>query len=79
MAKSTRSKVKRSFRRDKREREDSVFVINDAARLARLSAKLRSKFADDAVDGSGAEADPSGWCAFALFGLVDPYDLMVEA
>ncbi|KAF9516190.1 hypothetical protein BS47DRAFT_1341130 [Hydnum rufescens UP504] len=59
MAKSTRSKAKRSFRRDKREREDSVFFINDAARLARLSAKLRSKFADGAVAGSDAAAGPA--------------------
>ncbi|KDQ10008.1 hypothetical protein BOTBODRAFT_36630 [Botryobasidium botryosum FD-172 SS1] len=40
MAKSTRSKVKRSFRRTKR--ETGVFAAHDAARLQRLSAKLKS-------------------------------------
>jgi YBL028C ribosome biogenesis factor, N-terminal domain len=79
MAKSTRSKAKRSFRRDKREREDSVFFINDAARLARLSSKLRSKFADGAVEGNDAEAGPAGWYAFVLFGLIDPYALVLDA
>jgi len=40
MAKSTRSKLKRSFRRTKR--ETGVFAAHDAARLHRLSAKLKN-------------------------------------
>lgn len=39
-----RSKVKRTFRRVKREEGGSDYAINEAARLARLSAKLRAKF-----------------------------------
>jgi len=38
MAKSTRSKVKRSFRKAKR--DDSIFAVTHAARLERLSQKL---------------------------------------
>ena len=38
MAKSTRSKVKRSFRAKKR--EEGVYAANEAARLQRLSSKL---------------------------------------
>ncbi|KAG9047831.1 hypothetical protein FS842_000536, partial [Serendipita sp. 407] len=38
MAKSTRSKTKRSFRRAKR--DDSVYAATHAARLERLSKKL---------------------------------------
>jgi len=81
MAKSTRSKVKRSFRRDKRETAASAYHAVDAARLARLSAKLRAKFEDTptlAVDDVGAEArdaddgrGPAGWLEFAIFGLID--------
>ncbi|KAL5527310.1 hypothetical protein ACEPAG_6101 [Sanghuangporus baumii] len=40
MAKSTRSKVKRSYRAKKR--EDSVYAAIEAARLERLSSKLRA-------------------------------------
>lgn len=76
MAKSQRSKVKRSFRRDKRERENSAYHAIDAARLERLSAKLRSKFADTPPDEQEMmERDESdaaaGWLEFALFGLLD--------
>ncbi|KAI0092743.1 hypothetical protein BDY19DRAFT_983331 [Irpex rosettiformis] len=39
MAKSTRSKVKRHWRAKKR--EDSVYAVTDAARLHRLSQKLK--------------------------------------
>ncbi|KAI0346913.1 hypothetical protein BDW22DRAFT_1322865 [Trametopsis cervina] len=40
MAKSTRSKVKRQWRAKKR--EDSVYAVTDAARLHRLSQKLKT-------------------------------------
>lgn len=40
MAKSTRSKVKRTYRAKKR--EDGVYAAIEAARLARLSAKLKA-------------------------------------
>ena len=80
MAKSTRSKVKRSFRRDKREVAGSAYAAVDAARLERLSAKLRAKFAtkpvdgenDDEVEMQGEDGAPAGWLDFALFGLLDP-------
>ena len=39
MAKSTRSKVKRSFRAKKR--EEGVYAVTEAARLQRLNLKLR--------------------------------------
>ncbi|EUC53726.1 genomic scaffold, msy-sf-9 protein, putative [Rhizoctonia solani AG-3 Rhs1AP] len=45
MAKSTRSKSKRAFRRHKR--EDGVYAATDAARLQRLSAKLAAKISAD--------------------------------
>lgn len=40
MAKSLRSKVKRTFRAKKR--TEGVYAITDAARLQRLNAKLQS-------------------------------------
>lgn len=90
MAKSTRSKVKRSFRRSKREVATSAYHAIDAARLERLSAKLRSKFDDDAtvpdgddsevamkdvVEGADEAGMPTGWLDFAVFGLIDHDDL----
>ncbi|CAE6418978.1 unnamed protein product [Rhizoctonia solani] len=45
MAKSTRSKSKRAFRRHKR--EDGVYAATDSARLQRLSAKLAAKISAD--------------------------------
>ena len=45
MAKSTRSKSKRSFRRTKR--ETGVYAAVDAARLQRLSNKLKAKIEAD--------------------------------
>lgn len=86
MAKSTRSKVKRSFRRSKREVATSAYHAIDAARLERLSAKLRSKFDDDAAEQDGDDSEvamkdvvedvdeagmPIGWLDFAVFGLID--------
>lgn len=55
MAKSMRSKVKRTFRRVKREEGGSDYAINEAARLARLSAKLRAKFDHTVVVGEEGE------------------------
>ncbi|KAG2339918.1 hypothetical protein BDR05DRAFT_916652 [Suillus weaverae] len=44
MAKSTRSKVKRSFRAKKR--GEGVYAATEAARLQRLNSKLTAKFDD---------------------------------
>ncbi|OJA15309.1 hypothetical protein AZE42_00953 [Rhizopogon vesiculosus] len=44
MAKSTRSKVKRSFRAKKR--EEGVYAATEAARLNRLNSKLTAKIDD---------------------------------
>ncbi|KAF8322032.1 hypothetical protein DL93DRAFT_2071767 [Clavulina sp. PMI_390] len=46
MAKSLRSKAKRTFRRTKREVIGTDYQVTDAARLNRLSSKLREKFSD---------------------------------
>jgi hypothetical protein len=46
MAKSTRSKVKRQWRAKKR--EDSVYAVTEAARLHRLSQKLKNIAQTDA-------------------------------
>jgi len=83
MAKSLRSKTKRTFRRVKR--ESGVFATADAARLQRLSSKLRSKIGTDKDGDVSLEAeeveeiveDEKGWLAFAIFGLLDPEDLAV--
>lgn len=65
MAKSTRSKSKRAFRRIKR--ETGTFAANDAARLQRLSAKLKhvadaDKDGDVAID-DGEEDDTGLLCS----------------
>ncbi|KAG2158878.1 uncharacterized protein EDB93DRAFT_429111 [Suillus bovinus] len=44
MAKSTRSKVKRSFRAKKR--DEGVYAATEAARLQRLNSKLMAKIDD---------------------------------
>lgn len=78
MAKSTRSKTKRSYRKVKR--EDGVFAATHAARLERLSNKLAAiaqtakpkPLNDDSEASEGEDAmDQQGWPVFALFGLVD--------
>jgi hypothetical protein len=80
MAKSTRSKTKRSFRRVKR--ESGVFAVADAARLARLSAKLKNKVHisdDDDREGENDPEDIGDWHAFyLLLGLVDQFSLGVN-
>ncbi|KAF8974585.1 hypothetical protein BDZ97DRAFT_1911755 [Flammula alnicola] len=82
MAKSLRSKVKRSFRSKKR--ETGVYAAAEAARLNRLNSKLIQVTKKD-IDGDvlvgeadeGAEEIP-GWCWFATFGLLDPNDITLE-
>jgi len=86
MAKSTRSKVKRSFRKAKR--DDSIFAITHAARLGRLSQKLAAiarptaalntlEQSEETIEEETAE-DPEGWHFYALFGLVDPDAITVD-
>ncbi|KAJ8585295.1 hypothetical protein M405DRAFT_844584 [Rhizopogon salebrosus TDB-379] len=53
MAKSTRSKVKRSFRAKKR--EEGVYAVTEAARLHRLNSKLTAKIDED-EELAGAES-----------------------
>ena len=78
MAKSTRSKVKRSFRSKKR--TQGVFAVADAARLQRLNAKLialtnTSSVAKDEEGEEGQkeqqDVDLPGSCWFAAFGLLN--------
>ncbi|OCH94260.1 hypothetical protein OBBRIDRAFT_723036 [Obba rivulosa] len=57
MAKSTRSKVKRSFRAKKR--TEGVYAATEAARLARLHAKLKVLTAQD-KDGDVPIEEESG-------------------
>ncbi|PVF97252.1 hypothetical protein CPB86DRAFT_786058 [Serendipita vermifera] len=83
MAKSTRSKTKRAYRRVKR--EDSVYAVAHAARLDRLGKKLadianitqpsmHTEEDDDRSEGR-LDMDEQGWPIFALFGLIDPDDI----
>lgn len=82
MAKSLRSKVKRSFRNKKR--ETGVYAAASAARLNRLNAKLievTKKAPIGALKVSAEEEsteDIPGWCWFATFGLLDPNDITLE-
>lgn len=58
MAKSMRSKVKRTFRRSKREAATSAYQITEAARLERLSSRLRAKFEDSpTVENEGEDGE----------------------
>lgn len=82
MAKSLRSKVKREFRSKKR--EAGVYAATEAARLARLNAKLLSTVSKDKKEFAeketeGDEDNMPGWCWFATFGLLDPDDITVES
>ncbi len=86
MAKSTRSKNKRSFRRSKR--EDGVYAATNAARLKRLSQKLATiaqvsnqKSSTDETESQEDLQDMThdqGWQLFALFGLVDQDELTIQ-
>jgi hypothetical protein len=79
MAKSTRSKTKRSFRRVKR--EDTIYAVTHAQRLERLSKKLAGIAQTDKTstendedviqDEAGLDMNEQGWPMFALLGLVD--------
>jgi Protein of unknown function (DUF2423) len=89
MAKSTRSKTKRSFRRAKREEfEKSTYAVTHAARLERLSRKLAviaqapvvlptglSSTSNHRKSRQRTEEDEQGWPLFALLGLVDPDEI----
>ena len=84
MAKSTRSKVKRAYRAKKR--DDSVYAAIEAARLERLSSKLRAvRDADQEgdVELAGVEGEEStpapGSSWFLLLGLVDHRDVNLES
>jgi hypothetical protein len=81
MAKSTRSKVKRTFRAKKR--TQGVFAVADAARLQRLNAKLHALttapvVAEEEEGGEEKEqqdVDLPGSCWFAAFGLLNHQDI----
>ncbi|KAG6833776.1 hypothetical protein H0H87_001208 [Tephrocybe sp. NHM501043] len=83
MAKSIRSKAKRTFRNKKR--EDSVYAATEAARLHRLNAKLvgvvsqgREGDSHVPVMEEGEDVIP-GWCWLTTFGLLDPDDITLES
>lgn len=70
MAKSTRSKVKRSFRAKKR--DEGVYAATEAARLQRLHSKLTAKIDDgdeesaEPVEGDAAQDDSTAPDAMEL-------------
>lgn len=80
MAKSTRSKVKRSFRSKKR--ESGVYAATEAARLHRLNLKLHQameKGQDGDVDDAAEQnTEDPGWYWFAHFGMLDPDDITLD-
>jgi hypothetical protein len=82
MAKSMRSKVKRSFRTKKR--ETGVYAATEAARLHRLNSKLiaaatRDKYGDVPVKDAEEEGDDTlGWSWLSVFGLLDHNDITAE-
>lgn len=79
MAKSIRSKAKRSFRSKKR--ETGVYAATEAARLHRLNSKLTSVVSTDKDERISAEDkeegvdEMQGWCWFATLGLLDASDI----
>ena len=83
MAKSMRSKVKRSFRSKKR--ETGVYAATEAARLQRLNSKLvatarKDKDGDVPVEDADAEGDEIlGWSWLPIFGLLDHNDITAES
>jgi len=83
MAKSLRSKAKRSFRSKKR--ETGVYAAAEAARLHRLNSKLTSVATVDKDESlpledmeEGAD-DMPGWCWFAALGLLDASDITSDS
>jgi Protein of unknown function (DUF2423) len=82
MAKSIRSKEKRSFRSKKR--ETGVYAATEAARLHRLNSKLTSVASTDkeriiSEDVVEEVNDMRGWCWFAAFGLLDASDITSDS
>lgn len=78
MAKSTRSKTKRSFRRAKREEyEKSTYAATHAARLDRLNKKLAAiaQPSTSILQLGEEDTNEKGWPIFALLGLVDPDEI----
>jgi hypothetical protein len=81
MAKSTRSKVKRTFRAKKR--TQGVFAAADAARLQRLNKKLHAlttaAVAKEEEEEEGEkeqqDVDLPGSCWLAAFGLLNHQDI----
>lgn len=82
MAKSLRSKAKRTARRAKRETANSAFAIQEAARLDRLNAKLtaRTLLEPEPVHNSREDGsdDEEGWYDFdALYDVLGLLPLRV--
>ena len=82
MAKSMRSKVKRSFRSKKR--EIGVYAATEAARLHRLNSKLvatatREKDGDVPVEDGEERDETLGWSWLPIFGLLDHNTITAES
>ena len=83
MAKSMRSKVKRSFRSKKR--ETGVYAATEAARLHRLNQKLvatsiRDKDGDVPVEDAEEEVNNIlGWSWLPIFGLLGHDEVTAES
>lgn len=82
MAKSIRSKVKRSFRSKKR--ESGVYAATEAARLQRLNTKLQQTIKGDQggetdVDPMDAATDNPGWSWFVHLGMLDSSDITLDS
>ncbi|KAG6855057.1 hypothetical protein C0991_005986 [Blastosporella zonata] len=82
MAKSLRSKTKRTFRNKKR--EDGIYAATEAARLHRLNAKLVATTSKDPEGDvvpsvEGGEDEIPGWCWLTTIGLLDPDDITLES
>ena len=84
MAKSTRSKVKRSFRAKKR--EEGAYAVTEAAQVHRLHQKLKRIVAEDVEGDVSLDDAPADekieegggyWLPFWL-GLLDHEDLSAE-
>ncbi|KAG6812654.1 hypothetical protein H0H92_001604 [Tricholoma furcatifolium] len=82
MAKSLRSKTKRTFRNKKR--EDGIYAATEAARLHRLNTKLvaitsKDQDGDTPTENMVDEEDVPGWYWLATFGLLDPDEVTPES
>lgn len=81
MAKSLRSKTKRSFRNKKR--EEGIYAATEAARLNRLNEKLvaaakKDKDGDAPIDDAKEGHESLGLCSLLIFGLLDQNDITAE-